>query len=340
VKRICILFAVIVLLAVASCLFAFNPTDPDRTEVFVLKDGSKKNSKAWFHSWFSSDPTADEIVAHYLKVTGWEANPSALTSFVAKGRFSIWNEPGETLVQTHIPYRVTVHLHWSSADGDVEIEGQAPDKIVITQKYYGTVFQRGTNGGKAGWSRKGLADKSAEVNPQIRFDHTYQKNDMKGDRLTDLKRGADFINYFRLPNKYPRLYLTGKTMVGDRIAYELSNRTFGEGADFLYFDVETGMLLKIGSYRHDKPYIPLFDQYVMLYPDSGEHTETYLEDYREINGVKLPFLFRQHIYKYWVTTAITELQTNVHIDASVFENPASDVNTTSTAVLEVPAEKP
>jgi hypothetical protein len=204
----------------------------------------------------------------------------------------------------------------------VKFEGEAPDKIVITQNYEPLIFQRGTNGTK-GWWRKGWQDKSAEVSPQIRFSNTFGKDEVRGDRLTDLKRGADFINYFQLPNKYARLYLTGKTMVGDRVAYELTNRTWGEAADTLYFDVETGMLLKFGSYRHDEPYVPMFDQYSVPYIDPGYFTETYLEDYREVNGVKLPFLIRQHIRHYWMNTTITEFKANVSIDPMVFEKPAS-----------------
>ena len=150
-KRLRILLAVIALLALSAGAFAFKNSDPDRARVFVLKDGSKKSSKAWFHSWFSSDPSVDEIVAQYLKVSGWEANPSTFKSFAAKGRFQIKNDGSETILETKGDYRIPVHLHWGSSDGEVEFEGEAPDKIVITQKYDGgTLFQRGTNG-TSGW---------------------------------------------------------------------------------------------------------------------------------------------------------------------------------------------
>ena len=320
VKLVCILFAVIVVIAVASCLFAFKPTDPDRTEVFVLKDGSKKSSKAWFHSWFSSDPTVDEIFAQYLKVTGWEANPSALTSFVAKGRFQIRNEPGETLVQAQMPYRVSVHYHWSTVEGEMDLQAEGTDKVLITQKYYTKVLQRGANG-KKGWSRKGWADKNAQVDPKIKLEST-KMIDVKGEPVIELKRGAEFINFFQLPKKYPRLYLSGKTMVGDRIAYEVSNRESSDAMAVMYFDVETGMLLKFWSYRRDSPYIPSFDEYIVPTHDSSDLAEVDLEDYREVNGVKVPFLIRQHFREFWITTAITDLKPNVTIEASVFEKPA------------------
>jgi hypothetical protein len=320
-KSVKYVFAVIGLVAICAGVFAFKNSDPDRPQVFVLKDGNKQSSKAWFHSWFSSDPSVEEIVAQYHKVSGWQSN--ALKSFVAKGTFKIKNVGGETIVQTQGDIRVPVHFHWDSSDGEVEFEGEAPDKIVITQKYdEPRVWQRGTNG-TTGWTRKGWPDPTAAVDPHIRLTYTSQMDVLYPDRLTDLKRGADFINYFHLPNTYPRMYLSGKTMVGDRVAYELTNRTFGEAVDAMYFDVETGMLLMFSSYRHDSPYLPMFDGYSYRYYDSSVLAETYLEDYREVNGLKLPFLIRQHFDKYWINTTITDLQTNVPIDPSVFEKPAS-----------------
>ena len=324
VKLVCSLFAVIVVIGVASCLFAFKPTDPDRTEVFVLKDGTRKSSKAWFHSWFASDPTVDEIVAQYLKVTGWEANPSALTSFVAKGRFQIRNVPGETLVQAQMPYRVSVHYHWSTVEGDMDVQAEGSDKLLITQKYYTKVLQRGANG-KKGWSLKGWANKDAQVDPKIKLEST-KMVDVKGEALIDLKRGAEFLNFFLLPKKYPRLYLSGKTMVGDRITYEVSNREVNDPMAVMYFDVETGMLLKFWSYRRESPYIPSFDEFIVPTRDSFDQAEVDLEDYREVNGVKLPFLIRQHFREFWITAAITDLKPNVTIEPSVFQKPADSEN--------------
>lgn len=320
-KRLCILFAVTILIALTSALlFAFKPIDPNRTEIFVLKDGSKKSSKAWFHSRFSSDPKVEEIVAQYLKVSGWQANSSALTNFVANGRFQIKNEPGETLV-TYMPYRTTAHFHWSTVEGEVELEAEGPDKLLITQKYYTKVLQRGANGEK-GWSRKGWADKAAQVDPNIKLENT-KMNEVRGEPLIEFKRGAEFINYFQLANKYPHLYLSGKIMLGDRVAYEVTNRDRSDAMAVMYFDVETGMLLKFWSYRRNSPYIPTLDDYNLPSRDSSDLAEIFLEDYREVNGLKLPFLIRQHFREFWITTAITDLKPNVTIDPSVFQMPAS-----------------
>lgn len=324
VRRFRIALALIALVALSAGLLAFKRSNADRPQEFVLKDGSKKSSKTWFRtSWFSPEPTVEQIVAQYLKVSGWQANPSPLTSFVAKGRFEIQNEPGETIVETQGAIHFPVHLHWESIEGELDFRGQAPDKIVITQKYDDTkVLQRGTNG-KVGWSRKGWPDKSSEVGPYIRLEYTLPMEELRYDRLADLKFGAEFINYLQLANKYDQLFISGKTMVGDRVAYEVTNRTHPDPLDAMYFDVETGMLLKIMTYRPGGPYIPMFDKYRLPFYESADYTETYLEDYREVNGVKLPFRIRQHFRYYWINTTITDLEANVEINPSVFEKPSS-----------------
>jgi hypothetical protein len=313
---------VIALIALSAVVFAFKYSDPNRPRVFVLNDGSKKSSKVWFHTWFSSDPSVDQIVGQHLKVSGWQANPSALTTFVAKGRFEIKNEPNDMMVETRGPVHFSVQINWDSVNGEVEFEGEAPDKIIITQKYDDLkVLQRRTNGPK-GWTRKGWSDASAEASPHIQLVNNYPMEDLRDERLADVKRGAEFINYFQLPNnKYPQLYLSGKAMVGDRVAYELTNRTHPDALHMLYFDVETGMLLKFASYRPGAPYIPMLEKYLFPY-EAPDLAETYLEDYREVNGVQLPFLIRQHFRRYWINTTITEFKPNVTIDPSVFEKPS------------------
>ena len=321
-KRLAIVLAILVLMALFAGLLAFKPSAPDSPKTLVLKDGSKKSSKTWHRTWFSSDPSVEEIVAQYFKVSGWQDNPSALTSFVAKGRFQIKNEPGETLVETPGLIRFEKRLQWESIEGDVEFEGQAPDKIVITQKYDDAkVLLRGTNG-KAGWSRKGSPEKSWEVDPRMRLVNTYPLEELRDDRLADLKRGADFINYLHLANKYDQVFVSGKTMVGDRVAYEVTHRTHPDAVQAMYFDVETGMLLKIAAFRPGAaPYIPMFEKYRLPFYESPDLTETYLEDYRDVNGVKLPFLIRQHFRYYWINTTITDFKANGTIDPSVFEKP-------------------
>jgi hypothetical protein len=321
------LLVVLVLISVPVGYFVFRASRKHQPQTFVLRDGSKRTSKAWFYSWFAKDPSVDEIFAQYLKVSGWQAHPSALKTLIGRGHLQIKNNLEETYAATQAAPHLMVHVHWSTADGELEFESEAPNKLVVTQKFedWKRVWQRGTNGAK-GWSRKGWAEQSANVDPHIQLVGPVYTNDL-GPRVADeVKRGGEFINYFQLENRYPNLRLLGKTLVGDRVAYQLTNLNFGtDGVSEMYFDVETGMLLRVDSRRVDLVYNPMLDEYIDPHGASGsEDAETYLEDYREVNGVSLPYRIRQKYQDVWITTTITELKVNEPIDPAVFEKPSHD----------------
>ena len=105
------------------------------------------------------------------------------------------------------------------------------------------------------------------------------------------------------------------------MCYELHSKSVSSLAEIMYFDVETGLLLKLEPFRHDTPYVPSLDGYVVSYTDPSYPTETFLDRYREVNGVKIPFLIRQHVQEFWITTTITEFKTNMAIESSEFEKP-------------------
>jgi len=320
-KRLVMFSVVLIVLALPATWLTLRTSGADRAQTFVLRDGTRKTSKAWFHSWFSSDPSGDEIFSHYLKVSGWQDHAATVTSYVANGRFQLKNENGQSMVRTtDDPYRRFIPLHWDSCDGEVELKGQGPDKLLITQNYdQGRVWQRATNG-TTGWWRKGSPDRDSQAGTNFRLVDTLA-GDLYGDKLADFKRGADFVNYLQLQTKYSGLYLYGKAMVGDRVCYELHSKSVSSLAEIMYFDVETGLLLKLEPFRHDTPYVPSLDGYVVSYTDPSYPTETFLDRYREVNGVKIPFLIRQHVQEFWITTTITEFKTNMAIESSEFEKP-------------------
>jgi hypothetical protein len=304
-RNLRIVFCVLILVSLLVGFIAFKAPREGRPQTFTLTDGSNGTSLTWFRSWLSADPSSEEIFAQYLKVSGWQANPSTLKTYVAKG----------TLVAENFN-----HVRTDLVSGDLELEGSAPNKLLFTQKFnYGAAtLQHGTNGTTAWWK-----------SVRVKLDYYHQPTtvvsigDVLGvNQITDFKRGADYINYFQLPNTYPRLYLSGKTVVGDRVAYVLENKgRLDDAATTMYFDVETGMLLRFDCYRHAVPFREVYGE--LIYYDPTAPSEIYLEDYREVNGLKLPFRIRQKYREMWWITTITELTANPTVDESIFEKPAS-----------------
>jgi len=115
--------------------------------------------------------------------------------------------------------------------------------------------------------------------------------EISGPSWFDAIREGYFNKASELQHLYPEWELKGKEKVGARETYVLQGSA-SERSKY-YFDVENGLLLREGN--------------------------TFYEDYREVDGVKLPFTVRENslpgfafVYK------ITEIKHNVAIDDSKF----------------------
>jgi hypothetical protein len=106
------------------------------------------------------------------------------------------------------------------------------------------------------------------------------------------RREAEFQKELRMKELNPGLTLVGKEKVGDRETYVLQARPFGRRAPKWYFDVENGLLLRKGN--------------------------TYFEDFRTVDGVKLPFKIRDDAEGFGSVVRLSEIKHNVAIDEAKF----------------------
>ncbi len=113
----------------------------------------------------------------------------------------------------------------------------------------------------------------------------------------------------KIAEPYPKLTLSGrKAKVGEREAFVLRGTRAGKALT-LYFDVESGLLLR----KHEVS--PLL---VGGIPEQVDY-----EDYREVDGVKLPMTIRTYsvIGNNSGTRKLTEVKHNVGIDSALFSAP-------------------
>jgi hydrogenase maturation factor len=101
------------------------------------------------------------------------------------------------------------------------------------------------------------------------------------------RREAEFQKEIRFKELNPGLALIGKEKIGDRDAYVLESTN----SEKWYFDVQSGLLLRKGT--------------------------TYYEDYREVDGVKLPFTMRDDS-GFGIVVRLSEIKHNVVIDPEKF----------------------
>ncbi len=133
---------------------------------------------------------------------------------------------------------------------------------------------------------------------------------LAGSDLERAKRDADFYEALNLKQEYTKLTLKGVKNVGDRSAYLVIGVPPGDNPEGLYFDTQTGLLLRKDTYNTTA---------------LGNYTiQTDYEDYRDVGGVKIPFLIRTLSVSPADTMVIhvEKVENNPAIDASKFAKPA------------------
>jgi hypothetical protein len=215
-------------------------------------------------------PSVEQILERYVQAVGGREAIAKVSSRVLKGS------------------RI-------GADGVLvpeEVYSKAPNKLLIITSYPKQVFRTGFNGAQ-GWA------KSNETT-----------RDLPAEMLSQLRREAEFYKETRLKELYSKLTVVSKAMVGEREAYVVEAVPADGGSpEKLYFDVQTGLLLR--KYSESKTVIG-------QYPSQTDY-----EDYREVDGVKLPFTIRWSIPGRSWGRKITEVKQNVPLDDAQFNMPAT-----------------
>jgi hypothetical protein len=177
--------------------------------------------------------------------------------------------------------------------GTAEIAAKAPGKnaTVVDMPGFGTFKQ--AFDGKNGWSQ----------------DPMNGLRDMSSEELAAAKIDEDFYRDIRMKDLYPGLAVKAKAKVGERDAYLLEGPGPAGSPDKFFFDAESGLLLKTEGERDS--------------PQGKAMLETFLEDYKEVDGVKMPFTIRINNPAISFTIKLSEVKHNVPVDDSKFVKPAA-----------------
>ena len=175
----------------------------------------------------------------------------------------------------------------------LELSEKAPDKFlsVVDVPGLGTVKQ-GFDG-TVGW------DSTPNQGVQ----------ELSGAMLAAVRRNAQFYRWLRMKELFTKLQISGTVKVGDRDAYVME-ATPPEGfAEIFYFDTETGLLVK--------------RDYKLEAPEGVLSFETFYDDYREVDGVKLPHTLRRVGPDNVLILKFTEIKQNVEMDDAKFSKPVA-----------------
>jgi len=170
----------------------------------------------------------------------------------------------------------------------IEIYAKVPDKRV---EILDAPENRGFTGrgydGAAGWS--------------MNMTETGLRQ-LEGVELAVMQRESYFYWHTQLDHGYRRLQVTRREKIAGREAYVVDALPESGNPEKLYFDAETGLLS-----RRDVVY-------------GTTPVQHYYEDYRDVDGIKLPFRIRSEGPVRLLTT-LTEIKHGVPIDDSKFKSP-------------------
>ncbi|HLG16498.1 MAG TPA: hypothetical protein VJH03_18625 [Blastocatellia bacterium] len=185
----------------------------------------------------------------------------------------------------------TFEIPAMGVSASAEMFAKAPNKSLLVLDIPGFGIIRDGFDGTIGWAEEpqgGLREKT-------------------GAELAASKRDNDFYRDIRLKEIYSKMELTGKEKVGDRDAYAVAATAPDGSTEKLYFDVETALMVRADTERET--------------PQGKLPIQAFMEDYKEVDGIKMPFTLRQSTAAFSFTIKLTEVKHNVAIEDSKFAKP-------------------
>jgi hypothetical protein len=193
----------------------------------------------------------------------------------------------------------------NNLSGTVEIHEKAPNLMLAVINLGGAAFEQGFDG-NVGWSdnpRDGLRE-------------------LSGGELDDARREANFYHAVELKKNYTKMTVTGIEKVDDHDTYAVE-ATRAEGApDRIYFDTQSGLMVRSVNQRNTSDGVTEFTADV--------------DNYTEVDGVKLPFTVRQTSASAAFIIQFTEVHHNLQLTDSQFAKPPAEPPAETPAA---PAEK-
>jgi len=216
-------------------------------------------------------PTADKILARYIEALGGREAWQKLNARISKG---------------------TIEVPAMNLSGTVEMREKAPNSMLALLLINGAAYRQGFNG-SVGW-----AD-----DPQNGL------REMAGAELEETRRDSDFYHPLDLKKIYSKFTVSGMEKIRERDAYVVEAALAEGGADTLYFDVQSGLVLRIVSQHH-----------------TPEGVITFMEDlsdYRAVDGVTLPFTVHQSSEESDFTIRFSDIRHNMSLEDAQFSKPAA-----------------
>ena len=135
-------------------------------------------------------------------------------------------------------------------------------------------------------------------------------SDQSSKEMAEVERDAEVYRAGKIKSLYEQVVLESKARLKGRDVYVVEGKPAKGPSEKLLFDTESGLLVRWDMARRN--------------PNRGTvFVKVSLDDYREVDGVKVPFRVRFAFESFDFTIKINELQHNVSIDDAIFKKPGT-----------------
>ncbi len=178
-------------------------------------------------------------------------------------------------------------------------QGTTTEYRAVPNKVYRTVDLAGVGKIEAGTDGRIAWERSSETGPRVKT----------GEEGEAALREASFNASLQWRDLYAKVELAGVENVSTQPCYKIV-LTPKEGKPVTqYYDEKSGLLVRIDM--------------VSITPSMGEvATETYLGDYRTVEGIRIPYLVSRNLLSQHIVTRIESVRFNAEIPKDRFDLPA------------------
>lgn len=181
----------------------------------------------------------------------------------------------------------TVEIAAMGLKGALESSAKSPGKILTVLNLNGLGEILDGFDGSEGWAKdpiQGLQTK-------------------RGEELAQMRLHSDFYYDFNLEKHYPKSEITGSEKFGAYEVYVVK----ADPNTTMYFDKQSGQMIRL-----DRLFTTSAGKFM---------TQNFFDDFREVDGLKHPFVIRQVANGIELSFKLTEIKQNVEINDSIFSRP-------------------
>jgi zinc protease len=232
-----------------------------------------------------------------LKRTSADPSPSPTSTPDVVGEILARYEQavgGKEAIDRFTSYRMkgTFELSVLREPGKLEVWGKDPDKTLAVIEFprFGTL-------------KKGFDGQTRWVQTPA---GTFSDNSQQ--EIAELERDSEVYSASRIRSSFASMKLDSRARLNGRDMYVVEGKPTKGPAEKLFFDVENGLLVRWDMARQQPKRGTVF-------------VKVHLSDYRDVDGVKVPFNVRFSFESFGFTVKVDELEHNLQIDDAFFKKP-------------------